>query len=108
MVQALRSVRNQGGTVVVIGNARHGEKVEFDPRELNLGKRLLGTWGGDNMPDRDFLHYSELLSNGKLKLKLLLSKTYRLSEINQALDDLECGKIVRPLIDMSARQQNIC
>jgi len=100
MRQALQSVRGQGGTAVVIGNARHGETVSIDPRQLNLGKRLLGTWGGDTTPDVDFPYYCKLLSSGKLRLKPLLAKSYRLSEINNALNDLENGKVVRPLIEM--------
>lgn len=100
IVQAILSVRNQGGTVVVIGNARFGEKVTFDPRELNMGKRILGTWGGDNVPDKDFPVYCQLVATGKLSLKPLISKTYRLKDINAAINDLEAGKIIRPLIDM--------
>ena len=101
MLQALYSVRNQGGVAVVVGNARHGERVELDPRQLNMGKQLRGTWGGDNRPDRDFPRYCKLLSSGKLNLEPLLSKTYTLDEINEAIDDLEAGKVVRPLIDMA-------
>ena len=100
MLQALYSVRNQGGVAVVVGNARHGERVELDPKQLNLGKQLRGTWGGDNCPDRDFPRYCKLLSFGKLNIEPLLSKTYSLSEINDAIDDLEAGKVARPLIDL--------
>jgi S-(hydroxymethyl)glutathione dehydrogenase/alcohol dehydrogenase len=100
MLQALQCVRNQGGTAVVVGNARHGEKLELDPRQLNMGKRLLGTWGGDNVPDRDFPKYCSLLEAGKLNLAPLVSKTYRLDEINAALDDLEAGRVARPLVEM--------
>ena len=101
MLQALRSVRGQGGSAVVVGNARHGERVELDPRELNMGKRLLGTWGGDSWPDRDYPRYCRLLSSGELNLEPMISKTYSLSHINDAVDDLEAGRAVRPLVDMA-------
>lgn len=101
MVQALECVRNQGGTTVVIGNARHGEMLCFDPRQLNMGKRLFGTWGGDNSPDEHFPYYMELISSGKLNLKPLMSRAYTLEKINEAIDDLESGKVIRPLIDMN-------
>ena len=103
MKQALAAVRGQGGVAVVVGNARHGEVLELDPRQLNLGKRLLGTWGGDNRPDEDFPRYGRLLASGKLRLGMLLARSYALSEINQALADLEAGVSARPLVDM-ARQ----
>jgi S-(hydroxymethyl)glutathione dehydrogenase/alcohol dehydrogenase len=54
MAEALASVRQQGGTAVVIGNAHFGGHVALDPRQLNQGKRLFGTCGGNNVPDRDF------------------------------------------------------
>ena len=100
MRQALACVRQQGGTAVVIGNARFGDKLEFDPRELNMGKRLLGTWGGDNVPDRDYPRYARLMMSGKMDLEPLLTKSYALSEVNAALDDLEHGRAARPLIQM--------
>jgi S-(hydroxymethyl)glutathione dehydrogenase/alcohol dehydrogenase len=101
MRQALASVRSQGGAAVVVGNARFGEKLEIDPRELNQGKRLLGTWGGDNVPDRDYPRYCRLMTAGRLDLSPLLSRSYRLTEVNAALDDLERGRAARPLLDVA-------
>ncbi len=100
MRQALACVRQQGGTAVVIGNAKFGDKLEFDPRELNMGKRLLGTWGGDNVPDRDYPRYARLMMSGKMDLEPLLGKSHSLAEVNAALDDLEHGRAARPLIQM--------
>ena len=105
MKQALACVRHQGGTAVVIGNARFGTSLEIDPRELNMGKRLLGTWGGDNVPERDYPRYCKLLMSGKLDLEPLLSKSYSLTDVNAALTDLEHGKAARPLLDISGVAQ---
>jgi len=101
MRQALECVRQQGGTAVVAGNAHHGERVELDPLQLNLGKRLLGTWGGDNKPETDFPKYVRLVSERKLDLSPLISPAYSLARINSALDDLEAGRVIRPVIDLS-------
>jgi S-(hydroxymethyl)glutathione dehydrogenase/alcohol dehydrogenase len=101
MRQALACVRNQGGVAVVIGNAPHGQTLELDPRQFNLGKSLMGTWGGDNWPDRDYPNYARLVADGKLRLNPLLSRSYGLLDINTALEDLRDGIAVRPLIDMS-------
>jgi S-(hydroxymethyl)glutathione dehydrogenase/alcohol dehydrogenase len=102
MRQALACVRHQGGAAVVVGNARFGERLEIDPRELNMGKRLLGTWGGDNVPDRDFPRYCKLMTSGRLDLEPLLSRGYRLADVNAALDDLEHGRAARPLLEIKA------
>jgi S-(hydroxymethyl)glutathione dehydrogenase/alcohol dehydrogenase len=100
MQQAVLAVRNQGGVAVVIGNARFGEKLEIDPKQFNLGKQMRGTWGGDNWPDRDYPRYCKLMAANRINVEPLLSRSYKLTEINQALDDLEHGKAARPLIDM--------
>ncbi len=100
MKQALAVVRDRGGVAVVLGNARFGEQLSIDPRELNHGKQLRGSWGGDNNPDYDFPRYFGMFSDGKLNLDHLLCKTYSLEEINTAIDDLEAGNVVRPLIEM--------
>lgn len=99
MSQALESVRNQGGAAVVIGNAQFGKKVDLDPVQMNLGKKLLGTWGGDNVPDRDFPRYFKLAISKKLDMKPYVSRSYKLTEINQAIEDMANGMVFRPLIE---------
>jgi len=101
MNMALTSVHAQGGIAVVIGNAKFSDRLVIDPRQLNLGKQLRGTWGGDNNPDIDFPRYCQLVKYGRLNLDPLMSPQYSLYDINQALTDLAVGRVVRPLIDMS-------
>jgi S-(hydroxymethyl)glutathione dehydrogenase/alcohol dehydrogenase len=103
MRQALACVRARGGQAVVIGNARFGESLEIDPRELNQGKRLIGTWGGDCEPDRDFAKISRLSVEGSLPLERLIGQHYSLEEMNEALADLETGDVARPLLDMTRK-----
>jgi S-(hydroxymethyl)glutathione dehydrogenase/alcohol dehydrogenase len=102
MAQALLSVRPRGGTAVIVGNAPFGATIDLDPRQLNLGKRLLGTWGGDSVPDTDYPTYARLLLAGRLSVEPLLGPTYGLEAINDALADLAAGRVVRPLIAMDA------
>ncbi|MCC7204269.1 MAG: zinc-binding dehydrogenase [Phycisphaeraceae bacterium] len=104
MTQALEIVRPRGGRAVVIGNAPAGSQVAIDPKHFNQGKRLLGTWGGDSDPDRDYPRYARLLAgegNARLRVEPMLTRGYGLTTINQALDDLEAGKAMRPLIDLT-------
>ena len=100
MRQAIQSVRPQGGLAVIIGNAHHGTELSLDPKEFNQGKKILGTWGGDNNPDLHYPRYCSLTHHGKLNLEALTAKTYSLDHIDQALKDLKEGKVLRPLIEM--------
>lgn len=101
MGQALQSVRPRGGRAVVVGNAWKGDTLELDPAEFNQGKQLRGTWGGDTIPSRDFPRYCEMILAGDLDLSPLKEAAYSLAEINTAIDDLESGLVLRPLIDMN-------
>lgn len=101
MNQALNSVKHQGGEVAVVGNAPTGETLSLDPRELNMGKSLLGTWGGDTAPDRDFPKYVDLFQRNRDKIALYTQDIYPLENINEALTDLENGNVLRPLISLN-------
>ena len=101
MEQAVNATRAQGGRAVVIGNARHGTMMSLNPAVFNQGKSLLGTWGGDSIPDRDYGRFARLLGAGRFPVRNLLSKPYSLWDAEQALQDLASGKVGRPLIDMS-------
>src|SRR5205823_2773529 len=102
MRQALASVRSRGGVAVIIGNAREGETLELDPKQLNQGKQVRGSWGGDNLPDRDFPRYVRLVESGKLALAPLRFAPFRLEQVNEALEALEQGVPGRPLLKMVA------
>lgn len=101
MVDAVQITKQQGGRAVVIGNAKHDAEVRFSPSIFNSGRSLMGTWGGDSKPDRDYAKYAKLIAASPYPVRDLLSKPYSLDQINEALDDLRTGKIGRPLIDMS-------
>lgn len=101
MDQALAAVRNQGGTAAIVGNASHESRLAINPLQFNLGKKLLGTWGGDNIPDLHFPKYCKMVDHKLLDLSYLMNKSYSLNQINEALEDLSKGKVLRPYIDMS-------
>jgi S-(hydroxymethyl)glutathione dehydrogenase / alcohol dehydrogenase len=103
MDQAVNATRQQGGRAVVIGNAKHGAMLSLNPGVFNQGKSLLGTWGGDSLPDRDYGRFGRLLGSGRFPVRDLLSKPYSLAQADQALQDLATGNVGRPLIDMTLR-----
>jgi S-(hydroxymethyl)glutathione dehydrogenase/alcohol dehydrogenase len=101
METALRSVRDDGGLCIIAGNLPQGEQISVNPFDLIKGKRIIGTWGGETQPDRDIPIYVELYLSGKLKLEALITHSYKLEDINQALTDLEQGEAGRALIEMT-------
>jgi len=103
MSQAINATRQQGGRAVVIGNARYGSRLDLDPGVFNQGKSLMGTWGGDSVPDRDYHRFARLIASERFPARDLLSKPYSLEQADQALQDLAAGRVGRPLIDMTIR-----
>ncbi|MDE3077362.1 MAG: zinc-binding dehydrogenase, partial [Chloroflexota bacterium] len=82
---------SDGGMAVLVG-------VPQGTTELAMGgllanRMLRGTSGGSGRPDRDFPMYLRWYKEGKMPLDLLVSRRYRLDEINEGLADLERGAI---------------
>jgi S-(hydroxymethyl)glutathione dehydrogenase / alcohol dehydrogenase len=98
METALSSVRGQGGTAVIVGNSSHTCKLSLSPHQFNQGKKLLGTWGGDNEPDKHFITYCQWISDKKFQSDSLLDIGYNLDQINEALTQFNAGKCLRPYL----------
>ncbi|OGR47410.1 MAG: acetoin dehydrogenase [Elusimicrobia bacterium GWC2_51_8] len=102
METAFKAARNNGGLCVLAGNLAHGERISIDPFDLIKGKRIVGTWGGETQPDRDIPKYVDLYLAGRLKLGRLITHTYALDNVNEALQKLEEGNVGRALISMDS------
>jgi S-(hydroxymethyl)glutathione dehydrogenase/alcohol dehydrogenase len=72
-----------------------------DPYDLIFGKNIEGSWGASTNPDVDIPELGQLYRNGKLPLEKLLSRGYKLDEINQAINDLEGSRVIRAVIRMT-------
>lgn len=98
--QILRAVRpghsgwRRGGTALLLGITPPDSKAMIDT-SLFLGNRtFMRTSGGDCKPDRDFPTFIRWFREGKLKLGELVTNRYKLAQINEAVDDLEHGRIL--------------
>jgi len=61
-------------------------------------KRLIGSVYGSGQPRRDIPNLVSLYQQGRLKLQELVSRTYTLSGVNDALDALAAGDGARGVI----------
>jgi S-(hydroxymethyl)glutathione dehydrogenase/alcohol dehydrogenase len=93
-------IRKNGGKLLFASHPPNGEMIRLAPHELISGKQIAGSWGGASSPDRDIPIMHALLESANVPLGALLTKRYILEQINEALDDLEAGRVFRPLIVM--------
>lgn len=76
-------------------------KLNIDPHELILGKKITGSWGGSVDPDIDFKKFSKILKKMKFNSNIISSKVYNLENINSAIKEFKLKKNFRPIIKMT-------
>jgi NDMA-dependent alcohol dehydrogenase len=97
---AVRLTR-KGGTCVLTGmTSQLTSSVKIDLQDFILmNKSLAGTVFGSCNPKADIFRLARLYQTGQLQLDEMITRRYRLDDINDAYDDLRNGKIVRGIID---------
>ncbi len=98
--QVLRAVRagysglNRGGTALLVGITPPGAKAILDTSLFVGNRSFTRTSGGDCRPERDFPLFIRWYREGKLKLNDLVTHRYTLDQINEAVEELESGRIL--------------
>lgn len=96
-------IKRNGGQLLFASHPNNEEKIQLYPHDLISGKNISGSWGGAISPDKDIGKIYKLFRRENIDTSPMTPKTYRLEDINLALEDLEAGKAFRPIIDMSIK-----
>jgi S-(hydroxymethyl)glutathione dehydrogenase/alcohol dehydrogenase len=100
--KALQWVR-PGGTLTLAGLSPMGTATNFPSAELTRqSKTIRGSYYGDVHPARDFPMLLELYRTGKLNLDDLITRRYRLDEINEAYRAMSAGELARGVVVLHA------
>ena len=101
VMEACLSLLARGGALVSVGLPHPDQTISTSALQFaGMGKRLLGSYMGDSVPSRDIPLYLQMWRDGKLPVELLHTDTRPLAEINEALDALAEGRVVRRLFVM--------
>jgi Zn-dependent alcohol dehydrogenase len=88
-----------GGVIVLAGISAMGSATNLPGAIITRQeKTVTGSYYGTANTARDFPLYADLYLNGKLDLGRLVSKTYRLEQINEAYADMLSGALARGVI----------
>ena len=98
-VETAYAMAGKGGTVVVVGIAPIGEKPVINPVSLVRDEKVLkGSYYGSARCHVDMPKIVDLYLSGRLDLDALITRRYKLEDINRAFDDLVQGGIGRGVI----------
>jgi NDMA-dependent alcohol dehydrogenase len=100
-VQAALSLTRKGGTCVLTGMTEQTtSSVAMNLQEFILwNKSLVGTVYGSCNPRVDVARFARLYEAGLLQLDEMITRRYRLDDINQGYRDQLNGEIIRGVID---------
>ena len=91
----------RGGAMVSVGLPHPDQTLTVQALQFaGMGKRLLGSYMGDAVPSRDIPAYLDLWRRGVLPVELLHSDTRPLADINESLDALAEGRVVRRIFTL--------
>jgi S-(hydroxymethyl)glutathione dehydrogenase/alcohol dehydrogenase len=97
-LQIVDAVR-PGGTAVIVGMAAMAVRAPITPYMMALQEKCLkGTMYGSVRPDLDFPRLVDLYMQKRLKIDELVSRTYRIEDINDGFAALRTGQVARGVV----------
>ena len=94
------NVLNKNGLLVFSSHPKYGEFMKIDPFELINGKKILGSWGGGLPFEETLKTVLPFYLKNLLNLDSLISDVFPLSRVNEAIELMRLGKILRPIISI--------
>jgi alcohol dehydrogenase/S-(hydroxymethyl)glutathione dehydrogenase/alcohol dehydrogenase len=99
LLPAFRATAKGGNVVVTALTPDTVAEIKIPPLELLVTqKAIMGAIYGFASPRRQIPELLKLFRGGSLKLRELMTRTYRLDEINNGYADLEAGKNLRGVV----------
>ena len=97
--EASLGLLRHGGTLTIVGLPETGDLVSFDATEFAVaGMKLLGSKMGSVDVTRDVPMLAAMYGRGELELDRLITNTYCLDEINEAIASAKSGEAIRNVI----------
>jgi S-(hydroxymethyl)glutathione dehydrogenase / alcohol dehydrogenase len=84
---------------VIVGMAAMAVRAPVNPYMMALQEKCLkGTMYGSVRPDLDFPRLLDLYMQKRLKIDELVSRTYRIEQINEGFAALRTGQVARGVV----------
>ena len=93
VIEMAYRLTSDSGRTILVGVPRKGDCASIYTLPLHFERRLEGSHGGESMPQIDIPRYVRLHEVGKLSIRELVGKRYKLEQINEAIDDMRVGRV---------------
>ena len=87
-----------GARIVILGKTPYGVEINLPFYTLMGEREIIRTSYGKSRPRIDFPKLANLYMSGHLFLDEMITKKYKIEDINEGFDDLEKGQLARGLI----------
>ncbi|MHB8834632.1 MAG: zinc-binding dehydrogenase [Candidatus Methylomirabilia bacterium] len=91
LIEEAWAVTSARGRTVLVGVPRAGERVRLNTLPLHFEKRIVGSHGGAAEPAEDIPRYVNLVRQGRLRLAEMITHTFTLDQINDAVALMRAG-----------------
>jgi S-(hydroxymethyl)glutathione dehydrogenase/alcohol dehydrogenase len=92
VVQQAWEMAGVDGTIVVLGVPDPSVTASLSVQGVALSQKILtGAFYGSARPQEDIPKYLEMYRSGVLKIDELITNTYAIEEINEAIEDMHAG-----------------
>lgn len=81
------------GKLILVGVPKYDKNINIHSLDLHFGKQIIGSFGGNTKPEVDIQKYISFFLRNKISLKEMISKTYKITEINMAIEDVRNNKL---------------
>ena len=98
-MRAAYDATRRGGTACIIGVGGMDKTVSFNAFELFFDEKTLkGSYYGSADVRSDFSRMLNLWKHGRLDLEGMISKKIHIDDVNDAVEDLKAGTVIRSVI----------
>ena len=95
LIEIAYSIASAGGKLILVGQPDFRQSLTIEGFSKNIkGLTVKDSEGGLTHPSVDIPRYVNLYKSGVLKLHELITNTYSLENINEAIGDMKDGKVV--------------
>lgn len=84
-------ILNPIGRLILVGVPRKNQNINIYSLPLHFGKVIIGSHGGESKPEVDIPRYLNLFNNGLWSIEGLITKRYKLEDINLAIAEMQNG-----------------